>query len=96
MTTRNTYNKIAVKNSNLELTPFPYKHWTEKEIYEQVDSSLRAISLGGRLLSNNKVKLGGLIEQKEQLLQVENLILLGCGTSYFAGMCGKKYFKDLV
>jgi len=95
MTTRNTYNKIAVKNSNLALTPFPFKHWTEKEIYEQVDSSLRAISLGGRLLSNNKVKLGGLSEQKEQLLQVENLILLGCGTSYFAGMCGKKYFKDL-
>lgn len=95
MTTRNTYNAIAVKNSNLELTPFPYKYWTEKEIYEQVDSSLRAISLGGRLLSNNKVKLGGLNEQKEQLLQVENLILLGCGTSYFAGMCGKKYFKDL-
>jgi len=95
MTTRNTYDKIAVKNSNLSLTPFPFKHWTEKEIYEQVDSSLRAISLGGRLLSNNKVKLGGLSEQKEQLLQVENLILLGCGTSYFAGMCGKKYFKDL-
>ena len=94
MTTRNTYNKISVKSSNLELTPFPYKHWTEKEIYEQVDSSLRAISLGGRLLSNNKVKLGGLDKQKEQLLQVENLILLGCGTSYFAGMCGKKYFKD--
>lgn len=95
MTTRNTYDKIAVKNNNLALTPFPFKHWTEKEIYEQVDSSLRAISLGGRLLSNNKVKLGGLSEQKEQLLQVENLILLGCGTSYFAGMCGKKYFKDL-
>ena len=95
MTTRNTYDKIAVKNNNLALTPFPFKHWTEKEIYEQVESSLRAISLGGRLLSNNKVKLGGLDEQKEQLLQVENLILLGCGTSYFAGMCGKKYFKDL-
>ena len=26
---------------------------------------------------------------------IKNLILLGCGTSYFAGMCGKKYFKDL-
>jgi len=95
MTTRNTYDKIEVQNNNLALTPFPFKHWTEKEIYEQVESSLRAISLGGRLLSNNKVKLGGLDEQKEQLLQVENLILLGCGTSYFAGMCGKKYFKDL-
>lgn len=95
MTTRETYKTLAIKNRNLELTPFPYKHWTEKEIYEQVDSSLRAISLGGRLLSNNKVKLGGLNDLKEELLQVENLILLGCGTSYFAGMCGKKYFKDL-
>ena len=95
MITRNSYNKISVKNNCLELTPFPYDYWTEKEIHEQVDSSLRAISLGGRLLSNNKVKLGGLHEQKEQLLQIENLILLGCGTSYFAGMCGKKYFKEL-
>jgi len=95
MTTRETYTTLAIKNRNLELTPFPYKHWTEKEIYEQVDSSLRAISLGGRLLSNNKVKLGGLNDLKEELLHVENLILLGCGTSYFSGMCGKKYFKDL-
>ena len=95
MATRETYTTLAIKNSNLALTPFPFKHWTEKEIYEQVDSSLRAISLGGRLLSNNKVKLGGLNDLKEELLQVENLILLGCGTSYFSGMCGKKYFKDL-
>jgi glucosamine--fructose-6-phosphate aminotransferase (isomerizing) len=95
MTTREIYAELQIKNKNLELTPFPYKHWTEKEIYEQVDSSLRSISLGGRLLSNNKVKLGGLEEQKMALLEVENLILLGCGTSYFAGMCGKKYFKDL-
>lgn len=83
LTTRNTYNAISVKNNNLELTPFPYKHWTEKEIYEQVDSSLRAISLGGRLLSNNKVKLGGLNEQKEELLQVENLILLWMRNIFF-------------
>jgi glucosamine--fructose-6-phosphate aminotransferase (isomerizing) len=95
MTTREIYAELQIKNKNLELTPFPYKHWTEKEIYEQVDSSLRSISLGGRLLLNNKVKLGGLEQQKTALLEVENLILLGCGTSYFAGMCGKKYFKDL-
>ena len=41
------------------------------------------------------VKLGGLEAHKLQLLQIDNLILLGCGTSYFAGMCGKKYFKDI-
>tara|TARA_B100001063_G_scaffold138607_2_gene129514 strand:- start:20743 stop:22563 length:1821 start_codon:yes stop_codon:yes gene_type:complete len=95
MTTRETYTKLLIKNKDLELSPFPFKYWTEKEIYEQVDSSLRAISLGGRLLSNNKVKLGGLNEHLDQLLEIENIILLGCGTSFFAGMCGKKYFKDL-
>ena len=95
MTTREIYKELSINNKNLDLTPFPYKHWTEKEIYEQVDSSLRSISLGGRLLSNNKVKLGGLEDQKTTLLEIENLILLGCGTSYFAGRCGKKYFKDL-
>ena len=43
----------------------------------------------------NKVKLGGLDRQKTELLELNNLILLGCGTSYFAGMCGIKYFKEL-
>jgi len=95
MTTHKSYTDYIIKHNNFELTPFPYTFWTEKEIYEQIDSTLRSISLGGRLLSNNKVKLGGLDIYKTQLLQVENIILLGCGTSYFAGLCGKKYFKDL-
>lgn len=95
MTTHKSYNTHTIQQTQLELTPAPYRFWTEKEIYEQIDSSLRSISLGGRLLSNNKVKLGGLHTYMEELLQVDNIILLGCGTSYFAGLCGKKYFKDL-
>ena len=56
-----------------------------KEIHEQIDSSLRAISMGGRLLSNNKVKLGGIEDYKNTLVNIDNIILLGCGTSYHAG-----------
>ena len=66
-----------------------------KEIIEQKESSLRAISLGGRLLNNNSVRLGGLEDNKEHLLKTDNLILLGCGTSYFAGLTSLKYFKEL-
>jgi glutamine---fructose-6-phosphate transaminase (isomerizing) len=95
MHTNKVYIPLPIKTRKIDLTPHPYKFWTEKEIYEQVDSSLRSISLGGRLLSNYEVKLNGLTEQQEQLQFVENLILLGCGTSYFAGMCGQKYFKEL-
>jgi glucosamine--fructose-6-phosphate aminotransferase (isomerizing) len=80
---------------NTELTPYPHAHWTIKEINEQVESSLRAISMGGRLLDSNQVKLGGLENHKDKLTCIDNLILLGCGTSYFAGMHGLYFLKDL-
>lgn len=95
MFTKESYKSIQINNSNLDLTPDPFMYWTEKEIYEQVDSSLRAISLGGRLLSNDMVNLGGLESSKKQLVLIDNIILLGCGTSYFAGMYAKNHFKDL-
>lgn len=94
----NTSNKYIPKETikgNFELTPDPYDHWTIKEIEEQVESSMRAISLGGRLLTNDKVKLGGLESNKEILLRIDNVIVLGCGTSYHAGLVGINYFKDL-
>lgn len=93
--TNNKYQlKDTVKNQDITL-PEEYSHWTIKEIDEQFDSSLRAISLGGRLLDNDKVKLGGLEEHKEILLRIDNVIILGCGTSYFAGLLGVNYLKDL-
>ena len=93
--TNKKYELIDTLNINFELTPFPYKHWTKKEIFEQFDSSLRAISLGGRLLDDEKVRLGGLEDHKEILKRINNIIFLGCGTSYYAAMYGVNYFKDL-
>ena len=90
--------KYETKNLNSitsDLFCHPYAHWTLKEIHEQGESTLRAISLGGRLLSNEQVKLGGLEESKDILINIDNLIILGCGTSYYAGMIGSHYFKDL-
>jgi glutamine---fructose-6-phosphate transaminase (isomerizing) len=97
---KNTYNieksnMRRINKNNFDLTPDPYPHWTLKEINEQVESSLRAISFGGRLLDDNNVKLGGLIEYKDVLQRIDNIIFLGCGTSYHAGMMGVGYFKDL-
>ncbi len=95
ITTKESYTKIPVQNLSSELFLENYKYWTEKEIYEQTDSSLRAISFGVRLLSTGKVKLDGLESHLEQLIGIDNIILLGCGTSYFAGLCGKRYLKYL-
>ena len=95
MNTRDIYSAKSALNVNSTLTPSPYPHWTIKEIHEQIDSSLRAISLGGRLLSNNEVKLGGLYERESELKQLDNIILLGCGTSFHAGMIGAHYLKEI-
>jgi glucosamine--fructose-6-phosphate aminotransferase (isomerizing) len=84
-----------VDNGKYDLTPEPYLHWTLKEIYEQPHTALQAINMGGRIINNDKVKLGGLDKNNEQLKKIDNLILLGCGTSYFAGQYGVHFFKDL-
>jgi len=93
--TKDTYSEKEVLDNNNALTPDPYPHWTIKEINEQVESSLRAVSLGGRLISNDHVKMGGLYEREKELKTLDNIILLGCGTSYHAGMIGVHYLKDI-
>ena len=95
ITTNQQYTLETLNQLNLDLTPDPYPHWTLKEIHEQVDSSLRAISFGGRLISKSEVRLGGLDDNKKILMEIDNLIILGCGTSYNSGMIGVNYFKDL-
>jgi len=84
---------VTIKD--ITLTPEPYDHWTIKEINEQYDSSIRAISLGGRLIDDNKVKLGGLQQNINTLKEIDHLILLGCGTSLHSGLHALHYFKDL-
>ena len=93
---KNDYDLNKLDVSNIELTPSPFKHWTIKEINEQYEASIRAISFGGRLLDDNEVKLGGLNEQKKYLKEIENLILLGCGTSLNAANYAKSMFRDLT
>lgn len=95
LTTNHKYQSKNIQNNlnTNSLGEFPY--WTLKEIYEQKETILRAISFGGRLLTDNSVKLGGLELNKNLLKEINNLIILGCGTSYNAGLCGINYFREL-
>ena len=94
--TEKKYKTKDILQNNFKLTPEPFPHWTLSEIHEQVESVKRAISFGGRLLNTDQVRLGGLDDNIEILRRIDNLILLGCGTSYFAGMIGVKFLKDLT
>ena len=91
--TNNIYTKNKVSVDNRELTPHPFAHWTLKEIHYQPQVVLNAINNGGRIVSESRVKLGGLEQHLSILKDIDNIIILGCGTSYFAALYGMHFFK---
>jgi glucosamine--fructose-6-phosphate aminotransferase (isomerizing) len=77
------------------INPAPYPHWTLKEINDQSVSCLAATGNGGRIISDTEVKLGGLDMKRAELMAVENIVFLGCGTSFNAGLLTLGLFKQL-
>ena len=69
--------------------PKPYTFWLEKEINDQ---HLYIKKLKNSLL--NKIHLI-LKNHKNDLKLINNIILLGCGTSYHAAIMGKHYLKKI-
>ena len=87
---------IKMKNHvKIDIKPEHYQHWMIKEIMEQPDAVMRAMNNGGRILNNNTVKLGGFDNIRSKLSEMNHLILLGCGTSYHAGLWSLSIFKSL-
>ena len=93
--TTNIYTQKKVSVINQELTPHPFEHWTIKEIHSQPSVILSSINNGGRIDGPNRVKLGGLEQHLSVLKNINNIIILGCGTSFFAGVYGMHFFKRL-
>ena len=93
--TSNNYIHKKVNILNYDLTPEPFNHWTIKEINEQPNTIFNTINRGGRIKNSYEVKLGGLEQNIDVLKNINNLIILGCGTSYHAGLYGMNYLKTL-
>ena len=73
------------------ITPAPYTYWFEKEINEQY-TSIKYIHDN---IDNKYQRVLETSNQKFQTLYLDNIILLGCGTSYYAAMLGEIYLKDI-
>ena len=70
-----------------------YPHYMLKEIFEQVNTIQDAFR--GRIMhSEGKVKLGGLAEIENQLLDAEKIIIAACGTSWHAALIGKYLIEE--
>lgn len=95
VTTEHQYIQKNIVVSNHDLTPDPYPHWLIKEIHEQPNVIMKSINNGGRIRNHSQVKLGGLEEHQETLSKIDNIILLGCGTSYNAALYGMHFLKHI-
>lgn len=82
-----------IQFSKCDVTPYPYDHWTMKEINEQKEVVHRALNFGARLQPDGRIHLGGMDDNYERLSQCNDVILLGCGTSFHAGLVGEHFFK---
>ncbi len=71
-----------------------YEHFMLKEIFEQphsVNDCLR-----GRLnLEKGELILGGIHKYADQLYHAERILILGCGTSFYAGMVAEYFFEEV-
>jgi len=83
--------KMLIENK----TPSPFETWTLKEINEQPLCFRRAIGNGGRIKNDCEVKLGGLEQNLNVLMELDNIILLGCGSSLNAALISEHFFKEL-
>lgn len=72
-----------------------YPHFMLKEIFEQPEAVENA--LRGRLNHSEGVaKLGGLESVMDRLEKARHLIIVSCGTSYYAGLFARYVFETLT
>lgn len=72
-----------------------YKHFMLKEIHEEPEAFLNATR--GRVMSKlGKIKLGGLEDVKDRLADIKKFYILGCGTSYYAGLFAEYLLEEVA
>jgi glucosamine--fructose-6-phosphate aminotransferase (isomerizing) len=70
-----------------------FEHFMLKEIFEQPDSVRNAMR--GRLnLAEGLARLGGLNLRAEEMREIRRIIILGCGTSWHAGLIGEYMLEE--
>ncbi|MCC6938014.1 MAG: glutamine--fructose-6-phosphate transaminase (isomerizing) [Flavobacteriales bacterium] len=72
-----------------------YDHFMLKEIHEQ-PRSIRD-SMRGRLnLAKGEVVLGGILDFEQKLINAKRILIVGCGTSWHAGLVGEYLIEDFA
>jgi glucosamine--fructose-6-phosphate aminotransferase (isomerizing) len=98
MNVENQEKRLYIQELELKLEALEkggFEHFMLKEIYEQ-PRSIRD-SMRGRLrVETGQVELGGIRDYIQKFVNAKRIIILGCGTSWHAGMVGEYLFEDLA
>lgn len=72
-----------------------YEHFMLKEIFEQPKSILD--SFRGRIhLKEGHISMAGVNKFEDKLKNIDRIIIIGCGTSWHAGLVGEYLLEDLA
>ena len=88
----------VVEEITLELSQIErggYDHFMLKEIHEQPETILNAMR-GRLLVEEGDVKLGGLTDVMDKLLNARRIIITACGTSWHAGLVGEYMLEQIA
>lgn len=72
-----------------------YEHYMLKEIHE-APQTVQSATRGRIKPESNSVKLGGLDDVAEQLRYIDRIVIVACGTSYYAGLIGEYLIEEIA
>ena len=97
ITTDNQPSQIDIKTLRMsvsELEKGGYPHFMLKEIFEQPRTINDCVR--GRIgNSGSQVTLSGVIENKDKFLNARRIVIVACGTSWHAGLIGKRLLQEI-
>ncbi|MCK4746213.1 MAG: glutamine--fructose-6-phosphate transaminase (isomerizing) [Bacteroidales bacterium] len=90
--------KVNIQTLDLgisEIEKHGYDHFMLKEIFEQ-PRSINDTFRGRIKPDTNEIRLGGLHDVKDQLVNAKRIVVIACGTSWHAGLVGEYLIEDLA
>ncbi len=97
-TIRNDTQTPIIHKINLEIGEIEkngFDHFMLKEIFEQPRSIQD--TLRGRISpDHSEIRLGGLFDVMPRLIQAKRIIIIGCGTSWHAGLVGEYLLEEFA
>jgi len=72
-----------------------YDHFLLKEIFEQPET-LRSTLNGRVLIEQDLLRLGGLNMTDDELREIKNVYIIGCGTAYYAGLLASYFIEQFT